>query len=821
MTGKKQNKTKKKSSHRKLFVWLLIFFWVALLTPFIFISSMLWWASNSDLPSFKELENPKSNLATEIYTADHKLLGKYFRENRSNANFDELSPHLINALVATEDERYYEHSGVDIYALGRVVKGVLTMSSSKGGGSTISQQLAKMLFHERALGTWDRVQQKFQEWIIAARIERQYTKDEIIAMYFNKFDFVNNAVGIKSAAQVYFDSTPDSLRIEQAAMLVGMAKNPSLFNPVRRPDTTLHRRMIVLAQMKKQEMITQEEYDSLRVLPLGLNFSRVDHAEGKAPYFREILRAEVTKLLEKKDPKTGEYLYTDPAGEPYDLYSDGLKIYTTLDSRMQEYAEWAVHEHMSKELQADFFKNLNRYWKNPPFSNDLTEAQIKRILDSGIKRSKRYRRLAGLECYECERPAFYIETIEEEGTEYLFCDPEKNGCGHTRRKTPPDSIPVIFETPTEMSVFSYKGHIDTVLSPLDSIKYYKSFLQAGLMSMDPKTGFVKAWVGGVNFKYFQYDHVKQAKRQVGSTFKPLVYATAIREGLSPCHKVPNVPVTFKEGEYGLLDDWTPKNSDGEYGDIVTLKFGLANSMNTVTAWVMKQYGPEAVMQLARDMGITSKMDPVPSLALGVADISVFEMVAANSTFANKGVYVEPIIITRIEDSNGNAIYDVIPETNEAMDEVTAYAMLDLMKAVTVGAVHPETKKKTSTGMRIRFQQRPYGGISWDIPVAGKTGTTQNNSDGWFMGITPDLVTGVWVGAEDRSVRFATTALGQGANTALPIWGYYMNKVYDDPTLDISKEDFEKPKGKINIQLDCEEDQDGDLDFGGDNDNMWD
>jgi penicillin-binding protein 1A len=816
MKEKKQAEPNRK--RRKIFIFLSLALWLFVLTPFFVIAGMLWWASNSDLPGFKELENPKSNLATEIYSADHKLLGKYFRENRSNVKFDELSPYLPQALVATEDERYYSHSGVDVYALGRVAKGVLTGSTSKGGGSTVSQQLAKMLFSERSKSKWERVQQKFQEWIIASRIEKQYTKDEIVAMYFNKLDFVNNAVGIKSAAQVYFDSTPDSLKIEQAAMLVGMAKNPSLFNPIRRPDTVLHRRMVVLAQMKKQEMITQQEYDSLKVLPLGLNYKRVDHAEGKAPYFREILRAEVTKLLESKDPKTGQYLYTDPSGNPYNLYSDGLKIYTTIDSRMQSYAEWAVQEHMNKELQDAFFKNLKR-WRSPPFSNDLTKEQIDKILDAGVKRSQRYRRLAGQECADCERPAYYINTIEEDGVEYFYCNPERGGCGHKQRKVPADSIPIIFDTPVPMNLFSYKGNFDTIMSPLDSIRYYKSFLQVGMMSMDPKTGFVKAWVGGVNYKYFQYDHVKQAKRQVGSTFKPLVYATAIREGLSPCHEVPNVPVTFKKGEYGLLKDWTPLNSDGDYGDLVNLRFGLANSMNTVTAWVMKQYGPESVIQLARDMGIKSKLEPVPSLCLGVADLSVYEMVGANATLANKGVFIEPIIITRIEDNNGNSIYDVIPNTNEAMDEVTAYVMLDLMKSVTVGAVHPETKKKTATGVRIRFSQRPYGGIPWDVPIAGKTGTTQNNSDGWFMGITPDLVTGVWVGAEDRSVRFATTALGQGANTALPIWGYYMNKVYADPKLDISKEDFEKPKTKIPVKLNCEEKSSGNSDFS-DPEEMW-
>ncbi len=732
--------------------------WLIVLAPFLGIGVMLLRASLSDLPTFEQLENPQNDLATQVISADGKVLGKYFHENRVNVDFEELDPKLVNGLVATEDERYYSHSGIDFQALMRVAYGVLTGNTSKGGGSTLSQQLAKLLFHKRPDSFWARVDQKFKEWIIAARLERQYTKEEIITMYLNKFDFLNNAVGIHSASQVYFNTRPDSLHLHEAAMLVGMAKNPALFNPLRRPDTTMHRREIVLHQMEKNGFISKATYDSVRQIPLKLDYHRVDHKIGPAPYFREYLRGWIRDLFREKDAQ-GNYSYAKPDGSRFDLYSDGLKIYTTIDSRMQEYAEWAVKKHLGEELQEDFNKALEDR-RQKPFSWRINQEQIDNIMTAAMKRTPRYRSLK-------------------------------------RREVGMDSIRKVFNTPTEMKVFSWDGEIDTMMTPMDSIRYYKGFLQAGFMAMEPQTGFVKAWVGGPDFKHFRYDHVKQGRRQVGSTFKPFVYATAIREGYSPCYEVPNIQHCIDLPHKD--ENWCPKNASGEYGGNLSLKYGLANSKNTITAWVMKQFGPEAVIKLAHDMGIHSPLDTVPALALGVADLSVYEMVSAHSTLVNKGVNIEPITVTRIEDKNGNTIYSMIPETNEALDEQTAYIMLDLMKGVVDGAYNRESGETKGTGMRLRGS-RPYAGIR--TPVAGKTGTSQHNSDGWFIGSTPGLVAGAWVGAEDRSVRFADTYLGQGANTALPIWGYFMNKVYDDPTLNISTDDFEKPEDDLDVELDC-------------------
>jgi penicillin-binding protein 1A len=750
-----------KSNKKPSYLGYVIVFWViyagisGVLTGYFYALSEDWLFK---LPSFEELENPKSNLATEIYTSDNKLLGKYFRENRTNVHFENIPEHTWKALIATEDERFFEHSGIDIRGTFRAV----VYLGSKGGASTITQQLAKLLFHEPAQNIAERIGQKTLEWVIATKLERQYTKEEIITMYLNKFDFVNNAVGIESAAQVYFNSTTDSLNLLQSAMLVGMAKNPALFNPVRRPDTTLTRRNVVLSQMIRSKFITQLEFDSLKTVPLELNFKRVDHTQGSAPYFREVLRNELRNLFAQKDAK-GNLIYSKADGSPYSIYSDGLRVYTTLDSRMQEYAEYAVNQHLGGELQKDFWNDISKY-KNPPFSNNLNENQINGIIQRSIKLSDRYRDYKAI-------------------------------------NMPSDSIEWHFKQPIEMSIFSWQGEIDTVMSPLDSIFYHKSFLHAGLMSMDPRTGEVKAWVGGINHKFFAYDHVKQGARQVGSTFKPFVYALAIENGLSPCKEVPNIPVTFKKGTMNLLQDWTPKNSGKEHvGEMVTLKYGLANSYNNITAWVMKQYGPAAVISYARRMGITSNLDTVPSLCLGVADITLFEMVGANSTFASKGIYKKPIFISRIEDKNGAVIIEFQSEMSEAMSEENAYAMIELMKGVTMGAKGPDGKR-TGTGVRLH-SNRPYANIPWDRAVAGKTGTTQNNSDGWFMGITPDLVTGVWVGAEDRGVHFRTTYFGQGANTALPIWGYYMNKVWADNSLDVSTRDFEKPE-TVKVEFNCD------------------
>lgn len=773
--------------------WLL--WWAVVLAPVLALVSLLLLAANSELPGTEDLENPRSDLATAILFSDGSQMGQYYRENRIPVDYARISPHVVNALIATEDERFREHSGVDVRGTLRAV----VYMGRKGGASTITQQLSKMLFTDRSPNIVERIFQKFQEWIIAARLERQYTKDELIAMYLNRFDWINQAVGINSAARVYFDTTPDSLRLEEAAMLVGMCKNPALFNPLRRPDTVLHRRMVVLGQMKKNAMLSQAEYDSLKALPLGLRFQRVDHTEGPAPYFREVLRAKLQKLLNEQD-EDGNYRIAKPDGKPYDIYTDGLRVYTTLDSRMQKYAEWGLREHLASELQPDFFKDIARK-KNRPFDFRVSQQEIDGILNTAMKRSTRYRILSGKQCGSCERPARYIVKTKVDGVEHYHCDPAKGGCDNRWPVVKEEDIPSEFDKPVAMRVFSWKGEIDTVMSPMDSIRYYKSFLQSGLISMDPHTGFVKAWVGGIDFKHFQYDHVEQARRQVGSTFKPFVYATAIREGMDPCRELPNQKVCFEmpPGQ----PDWCPKNSDNEYGGMVTLEYALANSMNTITAWLMKQYGPQAVTVLARHMGVKSPLDPVPSLCLGVADLTLMEITGAFASFANQGVYIEPIVLTRIEDKNGNTIYDVTPTTYEALDEVTAYTMLKMLKGVTDGAYNPSTGKTVGTGLRLRTSwgnREKYANIKF--PTAGKTGTTQNNSDGWFIGITPDLVTGVWTGAEDRSVRFSRTDQGQGANMALPIYGYYMNKVYADPSIEISTGDFEPPPGFDPASIDC-------------------
>ena len=775
-------KSKKNGTWRRL---LLLFWWVLVFAPVAALVVLLTMAAKSDLPGTADLEDPRSDLATAILFSDGSQMGQYYRQNRIPITYDNISPHVVNALVATEDERFHEHSGVDLRGTVRAA----VYLGKRGGASTITQQLAKMLFHEPRKDFIGRAFQKFQEWIISIRLERQYTKNEIITMYLNRFDWINQAVGINSAARVYFDTTPDSLRIEEAAMLVGMCKNPALFNPLRRPDTTLTRRMVVLDQMRKNGHITTRQYDSLKVLPLGLRFQRVDHTEGPAPYFREVLRARLQQLLSEKD-EAGRYRYAKPDGSPYDIYTDGLKVYTTLDKRMQEYGEWGLKEHLSSELQPDLFKDISRK-KNRPFDHRVSQEEIDGILNTAVKRSVRYRILTGKQCGNCERPSRYIEEVMHEGREHFHCKPDMGGCNGYWPVLDDERIKEIFETPVEMRVFSWKGEIDTLMSPMDSIRYYKSFLQSGLLSMDPHTGFVKAWVGGIDFKHFQYDHVEQARRQVGSTFKPFVYATAIREGMDPCRELPNQKVCFDmpAGQ----PEWCPQNSDNEYGGMVTVEYALANSMNTITAWLMKQYGPQAVTVLARHMGVKSPLDPVPSLCLGVADLTLMEITGAFSSFANQGVYIEPIIFTRIEDKNGNTIYDVLPKTYEALDERTAYTMLKMLKGVTDGAYNPSTGKVLGTGLRLRTSwgnRQKYANIKY--PTAGKTGTTQNNSDGWFIGITPDLVTGVWTGAEDRSVRFSTTEKGQGANMALPIYGYYMNKVYADASIEISTGDFEPP-----------------------------
>jgi len=696
-----------------------------------------------ELPSVEELQNPKSNLATVVYSSDLKVLGKFYSENRVNIRFEQLDKDIVEALVATEDARFYEHSGVDVKALFRAISGVFGGGSS-GGGSTITQQLAKMMYPRgEKLSKVALVTRKMKEWITATRLEKNYTKDEIMAMYLNKFDFLNLAVGVKSAAKIYFDKSCDSLQIHEAAMLVGMAKNPALFNPIRFPEKAKHRRNVVLNQMVKYGYLSQEAFDTLKVKELGINFRPEDHNDGPAPYFREYLRDNFLKAWCQKhiNPETNK---------PYNIYKDGLKIYTTVDSRMQKYAEEAVDEHMHN-LQVIFNRDLKQK-KNYPFAWNVNQDEIKGIMNASIKRSDRYRLL------------------------------KQQGLSH-------EQIVATFHKPSQMRVYSLRGDIDTVLTPFDSIKYYKSFLQTGFMAMEPQTGYVRAWVGGINHKHFQYDHVKVSKRQVGSTFKPFVYALAIQEGLSPCHQVPNVKtcIALPDGK-----DWCPDNSDGPNaktnGKMLTLKRALANSINYVTAWVMKQYGPHAVVTLVRRLGITADIPEVPSICLGTPDISVFEMVGALSTFVNKGTYVQPTFITRIEDKNGKVLEEFIPNSDEVFSEEKAYTMIQLMRGVVDGGTGSSLR-----GSKYRLMNQ----------IAGKTGTTQKNADGWFMGLTPELVAGCWVGGEDRSIHFNSMAEGQGATMALPIWGKFFSKVYADKTLKVSKGEFPRPKNiDPNLELDC-------------------
>lgn len=738
---------KKTSQRHKVFsVWLFVLSPIIILLVTLYLTSV---GLFGDLPSFEQLENPKSNLATEIISSDGVVLGKYFFENRSNVKYHELSPMLVNALLSTEDIRFRSHSGIDVRALLRAVKGVVTGSNS-GGASTLTQQLAKMLFTEKPASGLERVMQKFKEWIIAVRLERQYTKEEILTMYLNKFDFINNAVGIKSASQIYFNTTTDALTVEESAMLIGMLKNPSLYNPNRRLELTQERRNVVLSQMKKYDFITPSEYDSISANPIVLDFKKASHNEGLAPYLREYLRGELKEWC-KNNQKAD--------GSNYNLYTDGLKIYTTINSKMQQYAEEAVHSHIAS-LQDDFFKHWKGY-TNAPFPKDFDKDQIYAILEQGMKRSDRYKKLIN-------------------------------------RNAPKKEINSAFRTKTTMKVFTWKGERDTIMTPLDSVRYYKYFIHSGMMSMDPNTGYVKAYVGGINYKYFKYDHVKVGKRQVGSTFKPFLYALAMQEGYSPCYEIPNVPVVFEKNQWGLPDkDWVPRNSDDKYeGMLMSLRFGLANSINTITAYIMKQFGPHSVLDLAKKMGITSKLDPVPSICLGTFDLSVYEMVGAYSTFVNKGIWTEPLIVSRIEDKNGILLQDFNPKTNEAMSEKTADLMVRMLQGVVDGVYNPHADKTMGTGIRLR---RKY---EFENEIGGKTGTTQNNSDGWFMGITPNLVTGVWSGNEDRSVHFRSTFYGQGANMALPIWAEYMQKVYADSLrLGIYPESFEVPQS-IDVLLDC-------------------
>jgi penicillin-binding protein 1A len=731
-------------SYFKKKFWKLFIYGLGGIFLFFLLAS---WGIFGSMPSFEDLENPNSNLATEVISTDGETIGKFYNENRTSIKYSDLPKHLVDALVATEDERFYEHSGID----GRGTLRAMMSLGTNGGASTLTQQLAKLLFHgEGSKFLPFRIVQKAKEWIIAIRLERQYTKPEIIAMYFNKADFVNTAVGIRSAAKVYFGKEPRDLKIEEAAMLVGMLKNPSLFNPVKRLEKVQNRRNVVLGQMVKNNFLEENAKQKLEKKPIILNFKPESHQEGIATYFREYLRDFMKKwTAENKKPD----------GSDYDIYKDGLKIYTTIDSRMQTYAEEAVSQHLSN-LQKEFFAEQKGN-KNAPFLK-ITDAETKKLMLQSMKNSERWRLMEAQDKSE-------------------------------------EDIIKSFEIKTKMKIFTWKGERDTIMTPTDSIRYFKHFLQSGVMAMEPQTGHIKAWVGGINYKYFQYDHVGQGARQVGSTFKPFVYASAIEQlGASPCDTIIDGPFVIRKGRHHVTEDWEPRNSDQRYRGMVTLKKALANSINTVSAKLMDRVGPEAVIELTHKLGVTSEIPVQPSIALGAVDITVQDMVAAYSTFANQGVYLKPQFITRIEDKNGVVIYEPVPDSHDVLNKDIAYAVIKLLEGVTEGGSGERLRTDGGGHGYNRVTGYPY---VFKNPIAGKTGTTQNQSDGWFMGMVPNLVTGVWVGCEDRSARFKSITYGQGATSALPIWGLFMKKCYANEKLNVSKEEFEKPEN-LAIKVDC-------------------
>jgi penicillin-binding protein 1A len=745
----KQNKNKLNTTDKdfkyytKTF-WKIFFFGMgAVLLFFLFAS----WGLLGPMPSFEDLENPDSNLATEVISSDGVVIGKYFQKNRSQLKYSDLPKNLVHALVATEDARFYEHSGID----GRGTLRAIASLGSSGGASTLTQQLAKQLFHgEGSKFLPFRIVQKAKEWIIAIRLERQYTKNEILTMYCNIYDFGNFSVGVSSAAQTYFSKEPKDLTIDESAILVGMFKNSTLYNPIRNPQGVKNRRNVVLSQMEKENMITEEQKSELQSLPITLHFKLESHREGTATYFREYLRDYMKKWVDENKK---------PDGSDYDIYRDGLKIYTTIDSRMQLHAEEAVSAHMAN-LQEEFFIQSKKN-KNAPFVN-ISTAETERILNQAMKSSNRWNVLKSL------------DKSDEE-------------------------IIKSFSVKAKMKVFTWKGEKDTIMTPIDSIRYYKHFLQSGLMAMEPQTGNIKAWVGGINYKYFQYDHVGQGARQVGSTFKPFVYATAIEQlNMSPCDSIIDAPFTMPAGRHHATEDWSPRNSNNKYLGMVTLKKALANSINTISAKLMDKVGPEAVVKLTHKLGVKSEIPTQASIALGAVDITVEDMVAAYGTFANQGVYTKPQFLTRIEDKSGVIIYEPIPESHDVLNKDIAFAIIKLLEGVTEGG----------SGSRLRTSGGGYGynrvtgyPYAFTNPIAGKTGTTQNQSDGWFMGMVPNLVTGVWVGCEDRSARFRSITYGQGATAALPVWGYFMKRCYADPELKVSKEEFERP-ANLSIKVDC-------------------
>ena len=743
-----------------LFLWALLFV-VTLTVMGAFYAISEGWIGY--MPPIAELQNPINRYATQVYSADGKLMGtwNYNKENRIMVDYAQLSPNLVKALVATEDARFYQHSGIDFIALGRAIikRGILGQKNA-GGGSTITQQLAKQLYSSTAHSVMERVLQKPIEWVIAVKLERNYTKDEIITMYLNYFDFLHNAVGIKTAAATYFGKDPSNLTINEAATLVGLCKNPSYFNPVRNPERCRDRRNVVLMQMVKEDYLSEDDYRKYSAEPLALNFHVSDHKDGVAAYFRDFLR----RYMMAKKPERSMYpswnylryhidsIYweEDPLygwcnknrkknGEPYNIYTDGLRVYTTIDSRMQKYAEQAIDEHVVKYLQPAF-DNENRRKPTAPFTNALSPEQVKSILMRSVKQSERYR------------------VMKEAGASE-------------------EEINRSFHTPTKMSVFTYHGEVDTTMTPIDSIRYIKSFLRCGFMSMEPKTGAVKAYVGGTNFVHFAYDMCMDGRRQVGSTIKPFLYSLAMENGFSPCDLAPNVQQTYMVAGH----PWTPRNSGhARYGEMVTLKWGLAQSNNWISAYLMSKLNPSAFVQLLHEYGIRNpEIHPSMALCLGPCEITVAEMVSAYTAFVNRGIRSAPLFVTRIEDNEGNVIAQFQPRVNEVISEECANKMLYMLKGVV----------DSGTARRLRFKYNLNG------ELAGKTGTTNNNSDAWFMGITPNLVSGCWVGAEDRDIHFDSMAMGQGATMALPIFALYMQRVYKDSQLGISESAvFNTPEG---------------------------
>lgn len=763
------------SKKRKI---VLYGFWIVFAIPFVVIAILFSLIANEKLgflPSFEELENPKSNLASEFISSDNVVLGYYYYQNRSRIGFDELSPNVVEAILSIEDIRFYKHSGIDARGLARVlVKTILLGQDRSGGGSTITQQLAKNLFGRDTNNYSSSLQRKlylaiikFKEWVTAIRLEKNYTKDELLVMYLNTVFYGSGSYGIKSAAQTFFNKSPDELKVEEAALLAGVINKPTRYNPVLNPEKSKNRRDLVIGMMNKYGYLTKAERDSLIKLPIELDYKVEDQNTGIAAHLREYVRLTLTADKPERDDYYYDHYYKNdsarwvddplygwvnknkkPDGRPYNIYSDGLKIYSTVNSKMQKYAEYAVKKHLGKTIQNQFFTE-KKGRENAPFSSELEDDQIEYIIERAIKGSHRY------------------WTMKQSGKSW-------------------EEIMRTFRKPVKMKVFSYDGELDTVMSPIDSILYYKHFLRTGFLSIDPGNGHIKAYVGGPNFEYFKYDHVSVGKRQVGSTIKPFLYTLAMQEGYSPCKKVPNVPQTFVVGD----TTWTPRNAgESDYdGKNVTLKWGLINSVNNISAWLVKQFTPQSVVEIMRRMGITSKIDAVPSLILGTSELSLYEMVGAYGTFCNQGIFTKPVYISKIEDKTGSVLLEVKPKKQEAISEETAYKMVSLLKNVV----------QAGSGSRLRYK------YEIEANMGGKTGTTQNQSDGWYIGITPKLVSGAWVGGENRSIHFDGITLGQGAHMALPIWAHYMKKVYADETLNISPMDSFDFGSSVKTEYNCSE-----------------